>query len=75
MHWKMYRESQGKPPSHEVVIRFDSRDALHPFLRNRVKLYTDQDKNVILRPVDGRSLLEKANALKNQPRAVAQPSS
>ena len=76
MHCNKYRETTGKPPTHEVVVQHDSRDASHPFLQGRVKLYKDQGKNVVLRSVDGRTLLEKADALrKNDPRAVAQPSS
>lgn len=52
MHWKNYAESAGRPPSHEVVIRFDGRDTDHPFVIDRVGLYESQGKKVILVPVE-----------------------
>lgn len=52
MHWKIYRETAGKPPAFEVIIQYDQRDAMHPFLLDRIKLYEGRGKKVVQRPVD-----------------------
>lgn len=46
MHWKAYRESQGSPAKHEITITHDARDEGHPFIRDRVALYTLGGKRV-----------------------------
>ena len=54
MHWKSYAETRGGPPALEVVIRFDPRDAAHPFLRRRAAGYQADGKLVVLRPAEPR---------------------
>lgn len=51
MIWKAYRESQGSPAKHEVVICHDSRDTDHPFIKDRVILYEKAGKKVTVKPV------------------------
>ena len=73
MHWKTYRETAGKPPTHEVTIQFDSRDFKHPWVLARKALYEARGMKVVQRPVD----MEKRHAQPRQDRgtrAVAQPS-
>ncbi len=52
MHWKLYAESAGRPPSHEIVIRHDARDEGHPFIVDRIGQYEGQGKKVVLVPIE-----------------------
>lgn len=49
MHWKNYRESQGSPAKHEIIITHDERDEGHPFIRDRVVMYQVIGKRVTLK--------------------------
>jgi len=51
MNWKQYSEIGGRPPTHEVVLRFDPKDSQHPFLRSRKDLYEQEGKKVVLVPI------------------------
>jgi len=66
MHWKVYRETVGKPPTHEVVIQYDLRDADHPFLLDRIRLYEGRGKKIVRRPVD----VEKRKSDETRPTLV-----
>jgi hypothetical protein len=50
MHWRNYAETRGSPPDGEVVIRFDARDADHPYLKRRIAAYQADGKAVVLKP-------------------------
>ena len=49
MHWKLYSEAHGRPPSAEVVITLDERDVDHPYVVSRRALYESAGKKVVLR--------------------------
>lgn len=51
MRWRNYRESQGSPAGHEVVITCDALDTEHPFIKYRVDMYRRENKHVVLRSV------------------------
>jgi len=65
MHWKNYRESQGSPAGHEVIITHDERDEGHPFIRGRVALYTLNGKRVTVK------IAKQLGAKKNDPKKKA----
>lgn len=53
MNMKLYSESVGQPPSHEIILRCVEEDREHPWLAYRKQMYENlyPDRKVVIRAI------------------------